>query len=270
MFALALLPQSMLVLEPAIAANDQCTEGEIRAGLCDPPPATGDINGGGVDVSAGVDTGSNGTSNEDDVTGESNYGDAAPGGNTATVGGPPPIDREDYVVNCIPNSPCDPNFTVRISDLVNFTPATASTGMEPNGWMVVGLPANFMATAEIHVRSGLLLGFPAEVRFTPVSYSWNFGDGTTLSSASGGSPWAAQSLAEFSDTSTSHRYAASATFVIVSGVTYTAEYRFAEQGWRTIAGTLSVTAEPFSAVAGQAKTVLVNDGCQADSRGPGC
>lgn len=261
----------------AYAIPNDCTFEDASAGLCVPPASNGQINGGGVDVSAGIDGGSNGNGHEANSFGEDPSTDENGSGGTGsligvpgTIGGPALIDREDYVINCIPNSPCDPNLSVSITDLVNFTPARSTTGMEPNGWMVVGLPTNFFAAAETHVRSGMLLGFAADVRFTPVSFSWDFGDGATLSSPSGGEPWATQNLAEFSDTSTSHRYAASGSFVIVSTVSYAAEYRFAGQAWRGIAGTLAVSADPFTALAGQAKTVLVNNGCQADSRGPGC
>lgn len=250
--------------------NESCVGWGASLGNCqNPPESNGSINGGGVDVSAGIESGSNGSGNENSEPDES-AGPNDLGGNAGTIGAPDAIDREDYVINCIPNSPCDPNFTVSISDLVNFTPAKTSTGMEPNGWAVVGLPANFMARASAHTQSGQLLGFPADVRFTPVGYRWSFGDGTTATSATGGSTWGDQGLPEFSDTVTSHRFAESGSFVIVGTVIYTAEYRFAGRSWQGIAGTLAVSADPFTAVAGQAKTVLVNDECQADPRGPGC
>lgn len=253
---------------PSYAAAD-CGILEQMTASC--PASNGAITGGGVEVSAGVDSGSNGQGGENPGTGgtgvEGTTGNVGGGG---TAVGPDAIDRDGFIVNCIANSPCDPSFRVSIRDLVNFVPSNATTGMEPNGWAVVGLPANFIADASTHTRSGMLLGFVADVRFTPIGYDWNFGDGTSLSHTSHGSTWAAQGLAEFSDTSTSHRYATSGTFTIVGSVNYTAEYRFAGQDWRSIAGILAISAEPFTAVAGQAKTVLVNNGCHADSRGPGC
>ena len=261
---------SFAVSSPVHSALNECTFEHASAGLCEPPEADGAVNGGGVDVTAGIDSGSNGSGNHSSDADSSGSGSDAPASDTPTVTGPDAIDRDGYEVNCIPNSPCDPNFIVSIRDLVNFTPATASTGMEPNGWMVVGLPANFIADASTHIRSGMLLGFAAEVRFTPTGYSWTFGDGASARVASGGATWAAQGLPEFSDTSTSHRYAASGTFVITSTVNYTAEYRFAGRQWHGIAGSVAATAAPFTAVAGQTKTALVNDDCQAESAGPGC
>jgi hypothetical protein len=159
---------------------------------------------------------------------------------------------------------------VRISDLVNFTPAAPTRGMEPAGWMVVGLPTNFFAAASVHTRSGSLLGFPADVRFTPAGYHWNYGDGSSAATATAGARWAALGLPEFSDTATSHVYRARGTVTIQPAVEYSAEYRFAGQSWRAISGTIAVSANPLIAVAGDAKTVLVERDCLRDPRGPGC
>ncbi|MEO6200635.1 MAG: hypothetical protein ABIX44_05670 [Cryobacterium sp.] len=180
------------------------------------------------------------------------------------------IVRDGFTVNCTPGSPCDPSLIVSMRDLVNFKAATPSQGMEPHGWMVIGLPTNFIAQASAHTRSGLLLGFPAQVRFTPVAYRWNYGDGSTGSSATGGATWATQNLPEFSVTATSHTFRTRGNFVIGLSVDYAAEYRFAAQPWRAIGGTLSVPANPLTARAGTARTVLVDRECTGNASGPGC
>ncbi|TFC09853.1 hypothetical protein E3O19_15985 [Cryobacterium algoritolerans] len=188
----------------------------------------------------------------------------------ATVPGPGTIVRDGFTINCVAGTPCDPNLIVSVSDLVNFRPAAPNRRMEPRGWSVVGLPTNFIAAATVHIRSGSLLGFPAEVRFTPIRFSWDFGDGQSLDTSSAGATWADQGLPEFSDTPTSHIFTASGGRSITVSVVYSAEYRFAGRDWRGVRGTLAVSTTPLSVVVAEARTVLVNRECTAGAAGPGC
>ena len=225
------------------------------------------INGGGVDLSAGFDAGSVRGDRADSGT-----GDAADGGGQqgAATPGPGTIVRDGFTINCVAGTPCDPNLVVSSSDLVNFRPAAPTHQMEPRGWSVVGLPTNFIATAAVHTRSGVLLGFPADVRFSPVGFRWDFGDGRGLDSAGGGASWAALELAEFSDTPTSHTFTESGGRTITLSVVYSAEYRFAGRDWRPVRGTVAVPTTPLGAVVAEARTVLVNRECTSRTPGPGC
>lgn len=257
----------------AWADGPSCAPDLAAAGLCSVPEAAGEFNNGGVDLSAGVGNGGGAQTGDGGGPGNggADVGDQAgaengPGG----PADPGTIVRDDFTVNCAPGSPCDPNLTVRISDLVNIRPVAATGQMEPSGWMLVGLPANFIAQASAHTESGLLLGFAADVHFTPVGYRWDYGDGTARTTTSGGATWAALGLPEFSETATSHTFAASGGYTIAVAVVYTAEYRFAGQGWRSIDGTLAVPQSPLAALAGDARTVLVAEDCIRNPRGPGC
>jgi hypothetical protein len=249
----------------ASAESGQCSQGDLRAGLCPPPAVSGAVNGGGVDLSAGFDTVSGGGA----PSGDPSVG----GGGQAGADGPPgpgTIVRDWFTINCVSGTPCDPNLIVGVSDLVNFRPAAPTQQMEPRGWSVVGLPTNFIASAAVHSRSGVLLGFPAEVRFTPVDFRWDFGDGQGRESSDGGATWAALNLPEFSDTPTSHTFTGAGRYSISLSVVYSAEYRFAGIPWRAVRGTLSVPTSPIGAVIAEAHTVLVNRGCAGNAAGAGC
>ncbi|WEO78421.1 hypothetical protein BJQ94_05130 [Cryobacterium sp. SO2] len=171
---------------------------------------------------------------------------------------------------CVPQTPCDPALVVRVSDLVSIEADAPTQGMEPDGWLVVGIPTNFFATASVHLRSGPLLGAPAEVRFTPAGFTWDYGDGASGTSSDGGSSWADQGLLEFSETSTTHVYEKTGTITIGLTVSYSAEYRFAGGEWRAVEGLLAVPASPITAIADRAGTVLVAEACSANPDGPGC
>lgn len=160
---------------------------------------------------------------------------------------------------------------VTISDIASFAPRAAVQFMQPDRWMVVGLPTNFYAQIDRHVVSGTLLGQPADVRFTPRAYNWSYGDGTTALSGTPGNTWQALGLAEFDPTATSHVYTVEGTYVIDLTVLYTAEYRWAGGAWTPIAGHVELPANPLVAEAtSDAVTVLVDRDCTRAPVGPGC
>jgi hypothetical protein len=184
---------------------------------------------------------------------------------------PPPADDGGQLLD--PSAPRD-GYTVTapitLADIAQFHPTPGTDHMEPNGWMVVGLDTNFYAVAVAQVREGQLLGRSASVRFTPRNYRWTYGDGTSATRATRGSTWAAQGMAEFDPTPTSHVYRAKGTYTIDLTIGFGAEYRYDGGSWIPIAGTLAVPANRLVATAGDAKTVLVAKDCSANPFGPGC
>jgi hypothetical protein len=162
------------------------------------------------------------------------------------------------------------NTGVTINDLKNF-PATPGTDhMEPNGWMIVGLDTNFYSVVGVEIVNGTLLGQPASVRFTPISWHWTYGDGTGATRGTPGSTWAAQGIPEFDPTTTSHVYTAKGTYFIDLSITFRAEYKYAAGNWTRVLGTITLPANRLEATAGDAKTVLVNRDCTQNPSGPGC
>ena len=157
-----------------------------------------------------------------------------------------------------------------LRDIASFRPATPGNGMEPGGWAIEGLHANFVAAASVEVVSGTLLGQPADVRFTPVGYRWAHSDGAVVENAGPGAPWEALGQREFSATPTSHVYVASGEYTVELAVVLRAEYRFAGSPWRSISGTLSVAGEPQRVLVGEFDTVLTQGDCNASPSGPGC
>ena len=165
---------------------------------------------------------------------------------------------------------CAAETIVRVSDLQNFPAAAVPVGMEPNGWAIVGLAANFWAGTSTQIGEGLLLGQSAQVLFTPIGYRWSYGDGTATSSASGGSSWETLGLAEFSATDSSHVYTEKGTFSVILTIDYHADYSFGDQGWRPVEGIVTVPSAPFTVIAARESTVLVAEDCLTNPRGPGC
>ena len=272
---------------PSSYANEElCTPAALRAETC---PTQAVVVGPSVDLSAGHNgsssgrdenfadwgRGSGGGSGSGSGTSvtpkECAHGDPAkPGITTIPCGNGSFLPLARNGVAAAPCAGCSPTTIVRVSDLQNFPAYAAPAGMEPNGWAIVGLAANFWATASAQISEGLLLGESAQVMFTPIGYRWNYGDGSTSGSADGGASWKDLDLAEFSATDTSHVYTGKGTFTVVLTVDYRADYTFGDQGWRPVEGIVTVPSTPFTVVAARESTVLVAEDCLANPRGPGC
>jgi hypothetical protein len=185
------------------------------------------------------------------------------------VDGPGSPGTGENIGQCVAGPACLVN-SITVSDLAIFRPIAPTLEMEPDGWMLIGLPANFMAQTDTHIVSGTLLDYPLDVRFTPSRYAWSWGDGTTSRSSVPGASWASLGLPEFSPTPTSHVFDTKGVYSIALTVSYTVEFRLDSLPWRTISGTLPGPATVVAAVAGNAKTVLVHRECTENPHGPGC
>jgi hypothetical protein len=147
----------------------------------------------------------------------------------------------------------------QISDLVQFQPATTGLVLEPGSWSLPRIPTNMYSTATTQQVSGLLLGFPIEVRFTPHRFHWNYGDGVGGSSVGAGSSWGPR---QFSATSTSHVYRAPGTYVLSVSVDYLVAYRFSGSDFVPLSGTVSQSGGRQILQVLRVSPVLVDKGCE--------
>jgi hypothetical protein len=254
------------LVQPTARQDSSCTAAEWSAGLC----STGTISGDHVDLGASSGGGSGSGASD---SGSNSAGDDAASGDEEL----PPTTTG---TTCKGVGKC--NFelgdtgiqvtgtTLAMSDLASFFPQRPTVASEPDGWAIIGLDTNFVSGAAQHTASGTLLGRPASVRFTPVSFLWDYGDGVRASTASGGRTWKQWGVPEFSPTPTSHIYSAGGSYDVRLTVEYTAQYSIASGPWLGVPGTLRLSAPTFTVVAADAKTVLVQRNCQADPQGPGC
>lgn len=163
----------------------------------------------------------------------------------------------------------DPIPAIAISDLASFSPDTVIPVSEPLGVGIVGLPTNFVAAASVHVRTGTLFDLPLTVRFTPVGYDFDYGDGTASSAATGGQTWASLGQAQFTPTSTSHIYRERGTYDARVTVQYTAEVDLGT-GWFPVAGQLTIAGPTQQIRIFEAHTGLVARTCAEQPAAPGC
>jgi hypothetical protein len=248
-----------LASAPTTAKTGDCTVIDINAGLCS------------VDASVG----------SDDVTlagTATSPGSGGVGGSKGSghVSAPPAFTCQIFVANrCLvrdprPNPAAPPVQPITLRDIAAFRPAPGVQFMEPDGWVVPGLDANFYAVVGQQLVNGTLLGQPATVRFTPVGWHWNYGDGSAAMRATKGATWAAQGLHDFDRTPTSHVYETEGEYTIRLSIDFHAEYRFGSTGFIPISGTINLPANDLHVTVTGAKTVLVDQDCAANPGGPGC
>jgi hypothetical protein len=245
----AVLPVSEAIASP-------CAGDQIRGGSCG---TTGTSNGSDVDLVTHV---------RQPGSAVRRHGSSGSSDSAQSLGPRAVCNEQKFRLPCNPRS--SGAGAVTISDIAHFKPRPGTDHMQPNGWMVVGLDTNFYATVPSELEHGDLLGQPAQVRFFPVAWHWTYGDGAQATVGSPGGTWAAQGLRDFDATPTSHLYRAKGLYVIDLDIQFGAEYQYAGDGWTPIAGTIDVPANRLKAVAGDAKTVLVNHDCLVNPNGPGC
>ena len=255
----------------AVAAS--CDAGGAISGAC--------IGNGSVDIGGSVERPGTGGGSGGGTGGGSGGGGSAelPPGVTDGPNGERTVCSLMRPDECYTFTPGDlgtdleaaPAAPVTIRDVASFAPAAPTVTTEPAAWGVRGLHTNVIAAASGHTRTGTLLGQVAEVNFIPVGFTFDYGDGDTTTTRTGGSSWATLGLAEFSKTPTSHRYTTVGTKTITVEVEYAAEYRIGDSGWLPVVGTLSIpTEEPHTVQIVRNSTVGVDKPCRPGKPAIGC
>ena len=176
----------------------------------------------------------------------------------------------DLLYEHIPqDEPTEEIPAVTVADLAAFTPQRPSFAAEPAGLGVAGLPTNVIAGASEHTVPGTLFNRAVTVRFTPVAYRFDYGDGTIGTSSTGGAPWATLGQAQFTPTPTSHTYGSPGDYTIAVSVAYAAVVDFGVTT-RAVNGTVTANAAPQTLRVLEARTALVDKTCAQNPRGPGC
>ena len=178
-------------------------------------------------------------------------------------GDPTPADPADPAAPVIPD--------VTLTDIASFAPAKPTISNEPAGLGVVGMPTNFVSSAAEHAVGGRLFDtWDVVVHFVPAGFRFDYGDGTSQTSTSGGAAWADLGQAEFTPTATSHVYTGKGTFDASVTVLYAAVVEFGGGVWRPVAGYVQATTGGYGVRIVEVHTALVDKTCLENPAGPGC
>jgi hypothetical protein len=160
-----------------------------------------------------------------------------------------------------------PGTTKLTADSASFSPAQVVANVHPSNQLAIGQVATFSVLANTHYKSGSLLGLPTEVRFTPISTSWVFSQGS----------------AGFGNT-LHLAFDSTGTHTVQVAVTYSVAYRYKGlQNWVSEPDTIQVVDDLFVEVSepssgrvidagtqGSRRALLVGESCTASSSLFGC
>ena len=132
-----------------------------------------------------------------------------------------------------------PGFTVE--DLRRLPLPPGGVVLEPgNGYALTGVPLNAVAEAAALVLPADVAGFAVQVRATPVSYAWDFGDGTVLGpTADPGQRWA-PGRGGGAAGGVQHTYLAGGAVGVVLTTTYAGEFSVDGGAFQPVVGTAEV------------------------------
>lgn len=136
------------------------------------------------------------------------------------------------------------------------------------GFGLIDRHTNIFAEVETQTFSEELLGIEVEIRVIPVEYHFDYGDGTTRTSATPGAAAQLGPEAELIDaqTATSHVYESTGTYPVAVTSTFIGEYRIAGQSWTPIAASTQVQATGGEADIWRMDTRHVSGACEDPSQ----
>jgi len=273
----AILAIVLSLLLPSSAQATECSQSSRTSAQC--PIITTDINGD--EVSVGVSQSSSGSPG-----GETNQGDSGGIVGAPVTGSPPPslppariVRNMNQVVrtcslvaaNLCRQAPPTSNSSSEVSaptppssarDLASFSPDESSIRVEPANWSLPRLPTNIFSMAGEMVESGELLGWPIQVKFTPSSYQWTYGDGSSATTNSPGGSWGEN---QFSPRATSHIYTKPGIYDISGEVKYSVSYRFDDGEFVGIPGSITRAGGQARVEVLTVSPLLVDKGCASGS-----
>ena len=147
-------------------------------------------------------------------------------------------------------------------------PGTLEAQPFPN--TLTGGPTNFYATTTDQAFDLTILGQHVHLTATPASFTYTFGDGTTL----GPTPAAGYPLPHTgwltTQTRTSHTYTTTGNYPVTLTTSYTGTYSVNNGPPLPINGTLNLTTPPKTIKVWKTETALVADTCEQNPQSWGC
>jgi hypothetical protein len=127
-----------------------------------------------------------------------------------------------------------------------------SVKVQPRGRTLVNLDTIvYTDESKVSTTTVTLLGFPVAVEATPISYTWNFGDGTpALTTSTPGKPYPSKEI--------THKYMKRGAVSLTLTTVYAARLNVANTGWQYVDGAIPITGPATPLQVREAVPVLVD------------
>jgi hypothetical protein len=125
--------------------------------------------------------------------------------------------------------------------------------VQPAGRTLVNLDTIvYTDESQVYRQTVTVLGFPVDVEAMPMSYTWSFGDGTSVTTTTPGRPYPAKDI--------THKYMKKAGVRLTLTTNYAARFNVAGTGWQYVEGTVPITGPATALQVREAVPVLVEPG----------
>ncbi|GAA1717383.1 PKD domain-containing protein [Brachybacterium phenoliresistens] len=125
-----------------------------------------------------------------------------------------------------------------------------------DGWVPVNMDVVLYTDAEDQTLETSVLGIPVQIRAIPVSYTWDLGDGNTITTSESGRPYPAK------DVTGTYRY--EGWYDVTLTTTYAGQFSVAGGPWQDIEGTIDVASEPVALFSKSLESRLVDGDVPVD------
>lgn len=151
-------------------------------------------------------------------------------------------------------------ITVSLRDFqaMPVEPLVASAGPE-DGWLPVHMVNVLHTDDEMQSLATEVLGVPVEVRAVPVSFHWDLGDGSTITTSTAGAPYPSEEITA--------EYAFEGWYDVTLTTTFSGQFSVAGGEWQDIDGTIEVASDPVPIYSKSLESRLVDGAVPVDEEG---
>lgn len=161
-----------------------------------------------------------------------------------------------------------PDPVVTVEEFRKLPVKGATVSVQPGPDTLKNYHTNVYATTGEQTLDTTLLGRPVTVRATPVSYVYDYGDGTVRETTDPGHALPAGSWDV--PTSTSHQYKRPGRASIVVTTVYSGQYKVGNGAWKPVDGTIGIPSAPQPVTIWRTKTGWVSERCGNGAGAWGC
>jgi hypothetical protein len=163
-----------------------------------------------------------------------------------------PEERETVAPEVVQPRPQDVTWQQIVTETKVVLFRGLSVKVQPSGRTLVNLDTIvYTDESKVSTTTVTMLGFPVQVEATPISYRWNFGDGTPpLTTSTPGKPYPSKEII--------HKYLKRGAVNLTLTTNYAARFNVANTGWQYVAGAIPVTGPATPLLVREAVPVLVD------------
>lgn len=168
----------------------------------------------------------------------------------------------------VAGEPAEEPIVITLTEFESQPIIAAAVISQPQNFGLRNANSNVYAEADEQEFTFGFRNADIRLRAWPVSYEWNYGDGTSRTTADGGGP--AQDGGLDVETSTSHKYTETGDYDVNLVTYFAGDYSVDGGPWQPVAGEAAVASEPHLMSIWRSERHSVAENCIENPDGVGC